>query len=52
MSNLKVDHIVLFVPDLQKALLFFEEHLGVLPLIGGKHPGQEHTICPTRIARQ
>lgn len=39
MPHLSLDHIVLVVPDLQKAIQFFEEFLNVSPIIGGKHLG-------------
>lgn len=35
-----LDHLVYAVPDLPSALNWFEEHTGLRPAIGGRHPQQ------------
>jgi len=37
MTKRKLDHIVYCVPDLEEAIDFFNQKLGVTPLVGGRH---------------
>lgn len=39
MPNLILDHIVLIVPDLKRAIQYFAETFDVTPIIGGRHLG-------------
>lgn len=40
MTTLKPDHIIYFVPNLDKAIDLFETKVGVRPEFGGQHPGR------------
>lgn len=37
MANRKIDHIVYCVPDLEQAIDYFKNKLGITPVIGGRH---------------
>src|SRR5210317_1322238 len=34
----QIDHLVYAVPDLEQAIIWFEEKSGVRPIAGGRHP--------------
>ncbi|MEM1178973.1 MAG: VOC family protein [Acidobacteriota bacterium] len=39
MERAELDHLVWAVPDLERGMLEIEHRLGVVPQIGGRHPG-------------